>query len=81
MQTCALPIAFTTKLFVSKELDIRGSRNATEEDFCAVIEAIRSGVVQVDHVVTQRYSIDEVDRALSFWRNAPQDVTKILLET
>ncbi len=34
-------MAFETKYFVSKELDIRGSRNALPEDFRAVMEYVK----------------------------------------
>ena len=73
-------VAFTTKLFVSKELDIRGSRNASRKDFESVIEAIRSGNVAIDNLVTQRYSGERVDQALRYWSENPNAVTKLLLE-
>lgn len=73
-------VAFTTKLFVAKELDIRGSRNAMDEDFRAVIEAIRNDTVPVQTIITQRYPMGEVDAAFSFWKERPNDVTKIVLK-
>ena len=36
-------VAFQTKYFVQKELDIRGSRNALPADFRAVIHYLQSG--------------------------------------
>src|SRR5690606_5064011 len=37
------PVSYDTSLFVKKELDILGSRNATAADFSAVIDLLRDG--------------------------------------
>ncbi len=73
-------VPFTTKLFVMKELDIRGSRNATMEDFHDVAQAIRSGTIRVDEVITHRFPIDDIDKALRTWAETPNEVTKIVVE-
>lgn len=39
-------VSFQTKLFVQKELDIRGSRNALPEDFRAVVRYLQQGTVR-----------------------------------
>jgi 2-desacetyl-2-hydroxyethyl bacteriochlorophyllide A dehydrogenase len=74
------PVGYETKLFVSKELDIKGSRNAVEDDFQAVINMLSSGAVDVNSLVTQRYELEATGDALSFWDKNPTEVTKILVE-
>src|SRR6202023_1584910 len=46
------PVAYETKLFVQKELDILGSRNALREDFLEVISMLEAGRFPVDRTVT-----------------------------
>ena len=38
------PVSYETRLFVQKELDILGSRNAGPEDFAAVIRLLEAGI-------------------------------------
>jgi len=72
-------VEYETKLFVSKELDIRGSRNAVKSEFEDVIEMIRGGRIDIGPFVTQRYSLEQIGEALGFWDGNPDDVTKILI--
>src|SRR5574344_3010941 len=44
-------VSFQTKLFVQKELDIRGSRNALPADFRAVINYLKAGNCPVDELI------------------------------
>jgi threonine dehydrogenase-like Zn-dependent dehydrogenase len=74
------PVGYETKLFVSKELDIKGSRNAVEDDFQAVINMLLSDAVDVNSLVTQRYKLEAGGEALRFWDENPTEVTKILVE-
>lgn len=71
------PVEYDTKLFVMKELDIRGSRNALPGDFHAVIDHLGSGVFPVDRVITREVSLDEAPGALHQWHLDPQSVTRI----
>ena len=72
-------VAYEPKLFVSKELDVKGSRNALGADFQAVIEMISTGKVDVSMFVTHRYELKEIAEALEFWDANVTDVTKILI--
>ncbi|WP_288179877.1 zinc-binding alcohol dehydrogenase family protein, partial [Bacteroides sp. CAG:633] len=47
------PVEFQTKLFVQKELDIRGSRNALPADFRAVINYLQTGVCPIDKLISR----------------------------
>ena len=72
-------VALETKWFVSKELDVLGSRNATEADFQEVLKMLSSGRVDVKPLISRRYRLEQAGEALAAWDRAPNDVTKILL--
>jgi threonine dehydrogenase-like Zn-dependent dehydrogenase len=73
-------IAFETKYFVMKELDIRGSRNALPEDFRAVIRYFHRHPDIADHFVSGVYRPDQAFEALSEWAAASGRVFRILVE-
>ncbi len=70
-------VAYDTKLFVMKELDIRGSRNALTRDFDSVIAMLSAGGFPSNRIVSHQASIDNAGQMLAAWREAPQDFTKI----
>lgn len=76
----AKDIAFTTKLFVQKEMDIMGSRNATASDFSAVIKYLQRGTFPVPEVVTRIAKPEEAAEAAQTWANDPGKVLKVLVE-
>ena len=71
------PVAYETKLFVMKELDIRGSRNAMPEDFEAVIAHLENGAFPIDKVISKTVSLEDAPAALSAWSENPGGITKI----
>jgi threonine dehydrogenase-like Zn-dependent dehydrogenase len=73
-------VAYDTSLFVAKELDIRGSRNAMPEDFRNVTDLLSTHSVGVEPIITQRYPFSETPAALSFWTENTGVVTKIVIE-
>ena len=73
-------IAFETKYFVQKELDIRGSRNAMPEDFRAVMEYMKRGTCPVDELISNIYKPEQAQQALENWASDPGRVFRILLE-
>ena len=73
-------IAFETKLFVQKELDIRGSRNAMPEDFRAVMEYIKKGVFRNEAFISGIYPPEKAQEALEKWKTNPGRVFRILIE-
>jgi len=73
------PVAFETKLFVQKEIDILGSRNALGE-FADVIRMFEAGKFPVDDIVTKVVPLDEAGDALSAWDANPPVFTKILVK-
>ena len=74
------PVAYETKLFVQKELDILGSRNATSENFREVIAMLEAGHFPVDRAVSAVVPMEEVPAAISRWAADPAAVTKIMVQ-
>jgi threonine dehydrogenase-like Zn-dependent dehydrogenase len=73
------PVTYETRLFVQKELDILGSRNALPEDFQAVMQMLGEGRFPVDAAVSSQVRLEEVPEALRFWSENPNRVTKIMV--
>lgn len=71
------PVEYETKYFVMKEIDIRGSRNATKRDFERVIVVLESGRYPAAETVTHTVSFAQAGKALAQWSKAPAKVTKI----
>ena len=71
-------VSFHTKLFVQKELDIRGSRNAMPSDFNAVIRYLSRGNCPVEEIISRIVSPEEVSDALKYWSENPGKVFRIL---
>jgi len=71
------PVEYETKLFVQKELDVLGSRNAMPEDFRRAAQALQEKRFPVDDVITRTVSLEEAGEALRAWSESPQDFTKI----
>ncbi|MDR0713958.1 MAG: zinc-binding alcohol dehydrogenase family protein [Bacteroidales bacterium] len=72
-------IAFDTKWFVQKELDIRGSRNAMPADFRAVMKYLKRGNCPVEKLITGIYPPSEAQVALDAWKANPAKVFRILI--
>lgn len=73
-------VSFATKLFVQKEIDIMGSRNATADDFKAVIAYLEQGTFPLDLMITEKVKPKDAARAVKEWADEPGKVMKILLD-
>ncbi|MCJ7873365.1 zinc-binding alcohol dehydrogenase family protein [Phaeobacter sp. J2-8] len=73
------PVTYETKLFNLKELDILGSRNATRQDFDAVMAALETRGDVADRLVTRQIPLSEAATALPYWDANPQDVLKLVV--
>ncbi len=71
------PVSYETKLFVFKELDILGTRNAKLDDFRDVVQLLRSGRYPSDDTVTRTVPWNQAGVALQAWMDNPGSVTKI----
>jgi 2-desacetyl-2-hydroxyethyl bacteriochlorophyllide A dehydrogenase len=73
-------VAYETRLFVQKELDILGSRNAQREDFCDVIRMLEAHRFPVNDAVTNTVPMDETPAILEAWSREPARFMKIMIE-
>lgn len=72
-------VAYDTKRFITKEIDIRGSRNALRSDFDDVIDWLRQKPEAADLIVTATVDLDAAPASLRDWHERPGDYTKILV--
>lgn len=73
-------VTFQTKLFVQKELDIRGSRNALPADFRAVIHYLQQGKCPKETFISKVIPPEAALSALQVWSANPGKVFRILVE-
>jgi threonine dehydrogenase-like Zn-dependent dehydrogenase len=73
------PVSYETRLFVQKELDILGSRNAQPEDFQAVIRHLEARMFPVDQAVSLVIPLEEAPDALRSWSQKPSQFKKIMV--
>ena len=73
-------VSFQTKLFVQKELDIRGSRNALPADFRAVINYLKAGNCPIDELISNETGPDGAFDAMKEWASNPGKVFRILVK-
>ena len=74
------PVEYQTKLFVQKELDIRGSRNANPENFRRVIDFARRGLFPIEKMLTRTYAFADAGQALADWDAAPGKVCRLAVK-
>lgn len=73
------PVTYETRLFVQKELEVLGSRNAQPEDFRAVIELLEARRFPVEETVSLMVPLEEVPTALRSWSDNPSQFKKIMV--
>jgi len=73
------PVTYETRLFVQKELDILGSRNALPEDFREVIRMLEAGQFPVEDAVTAIIEPRDAAAILAEWSANPGRFTKIMV--
>lgn len=73
------PAPLTTKYIVSKELDIRGSRNAFNHEIASVLKILSDKKYDFSTLISQTYPLEKADEAFLYWHEHASDVTKILL--
>lgn len=74
------PVSYETRLFVQKELDIVGSRNALPEDFRQVIRMLENHLFPVEDEVSIIVPIEEAPGLLRAWTENPARFTKIMVK-
>lgn len=73
------PIAYDTKHFLLKEMDIRGSRGSEIGDFNDVIAYLKQHPDACDRIVSRVVPIEEAAAAMLAWDKAPGGFTKIIV--
>ncbi len=74
------PVTYDTKFFNLKELDIFGSRNATSEDFRAVIAYLEKLRHSPDDLISKVFPFAEAEQALPYWARERATTLKIVIE-
>ena len=74
------PVAYETRLFVQKELDILGSRNADPKDFRNVIRSLQQKALPIDQIISHTVPLAEAGAALQEWSANPGRFQKILVK-
>jgi len=72
-------VAYETRLFVQKELDIMGSRNALPDDFRRVIRMLEDRRFPVEDAVSITAPLEEAPNLLRAWTENPARFTKIMV--
>jgi len=73
-------VSLPTGLFVQKEMDIMGSRNAELTDFQEVISYLELGIFPFDRVITRQVKPENAAAALQQWADDPGKTMKILVD-
>jgi len=73
------PVAYETRLFVQKELDILGSRNALPPDFHEVIRMLEQHRFPVEDTVSHMVPLEEASQTLKAWSENPAIFSKIMI--
>jgi threonine dehydrogenase-like Zn-dependent dehydrogenase len=72
-------VSYESRLFVQKELDIVGSRNALPEDFAEVIRMLQQHRFPVKSAITRVVPFDEAVNVFSEWSANPAAFSKIMI--
>jgi threonine dehydrogenase-like Zn-dependent dehydrogenase len=74
------PVSYETKLFVQKEIDILGTRNALPGDFSEVIAMLEQKRFPVEQAVNLTVPLEEAPEALRSWSEEPGRFRKIMID-
>ncbi len=73
-------VTYQSKLFVQKELDIHGSRNALVTDFEEVVRVMEEGKVDVTPLISKKVAFAHAGEALKLWSDDPVKITKLVID-
>lgn len=73
-------VAYETRLFPMKEIEIYGSRGATFADFDAVVAHLRAHPDLAGQIVTRMPRLEAAPDAMRDWAGDPGGVTKIIID-
>ncbi|HLH36547.1 MAG TPA: zinc-binding alcohol dehydrogenase family protein [Alloacidobacterium sp.] len=73
------PVTYETRLFVQKELDIMGARNALPRDFQEVIAMLEQKRFPVESAISTVVPLQQAPEILAEWDRNPGQFTKIMV--
>jgi threonine dehydrogenase-like Zn-dependent dehydrogenase len=73
------PVTYETRLFVQKELDVLGSRNALPEDFRKVIAMLEAGQFPAPEALSMVAPLSDGPRLLQDWSAHPTRFKRIVI--
>ncbi len=73
-------VPYNTALFNLKELDMFGSRNATREDFEAVIDFATSNPETSDRLISRVFDWDDAPASFAWWEANRNETFKVVVE-
>ncbi len=73
-------VSFPTKLWVQKEMEIMGSRNANPSDFEAVIKYLKQSDLDENILISKTVEPEDAPKAMKEWSDAPGKILKILVK-
>jgi len=74
------PVSYETRLFVQKELDILGTRNAQPADFREVIRMLEEKRFPVEAAISVVAPLEEAGNLLRAWSDDPSRYQKIMVK-
>jgi 2-desacetyl-2-hydroxyethyl bacteriochlorophyllide A dehydrogenase len=73
-------VLFPTKLWVQKELEITGSRNANPSDFESVIKYLKNSQLDENILISKIVTPEEAPEAMQDWSQKTGEILKILVK-
>lgn len=73
------PVSYETRLFVQKEIDISGARNALPEDFRHVIQMLEQKRFPVDSAISVVVPFSDTPKIFREWDTDPARFSKIMI--
>jgi len=73
-------ISFATKLFVQKEIDILGSRNASPSNFRSVVKYLEQIDYNINELISHIINMNEVPEVMQVWAEKPSEIRKIIVD-
>ncbi|MEP0521876.1 MAG: zinc-binding alcohol dehydrogenase family protein [Hyphomicrobiales bacterium] len=74
------PVTYDTKLILTKELDVMGSRGALQEDFQEAAAHLESGSYPANDIISRVMPFRQTGDALAYWASDTGAVTKIVVD-
>lgn len=73
-------VQFSDPEFHKREMTLIGSRNATQEDFDRVIDALSSGAIDGDALNTHQIEMDRLPDVINDWTHSRDDMIKAIVK-